>query len=100
MFFWGARQNDITRKSSVGSALGKSFLDNLVCDDDGLPDRLEPAGKPLTLHLFQPGVGLAGLFEYETHFGGSPDAASGVLGRPVFCGHDRDAPDKVHGDHS
>ncbi len=40
----GTWRKRIGRETLDGSARRKGFLDNLVGDEDGLPDRLEPAG--------------------------------------------------------
>jgi hypothetical protein len=96
----GACHHRITRGTSKGPARRKSFLDNRVCEEEGLANRLEPSSQSLTFIPFEPGGRMVGFFEHQTHFGSDLGAAPGPPSCPVFCGDGRNAPDKLRRDHS
>jgi hypothetical protein len=86
-------------RTPEGSARGKGFLDNFVCDKEGLADQLEAAREPLVLDPLEPKAGMVGFFEHETHFWGELETAPVRAYRAVFCGGRRDAPDQLSGGH-
>ena len=52
-----------------GSLRGKSFLDDLVRDAEGLTDELKPAREPLVRDPLVPHSGMVGFVEDKTHSG-------------------------------
>ena len=82
-----------------GSGWGKGFLNNFVCNEESLTDKLEPAREPMVLGSFEPDGGRVGFFEHETHFGDDREAASDGSDSAIFCGGRRDAANQLGGDH-
>jgi hypothetical protein len=58
------------RRPPDGSLRGKSFLDDLVRDAEGLTDELKPARKPLVRDPLVPHSGMVGFVQHKTHSGG------------------------------
>ena len=98
LFWLNLAVSGISRETAEVSGWGKGFLNNLVCNEQGLADRLEPTRDSLALKPFEQGARVIFL-EYQTHFRGRSDTIPGPLSRPVFCGSRRGGSDKLSGDH-